>query len=87
MENQLMSSEESEEEETESHGKSKVLTKRPLSFRSEKVNIFFQKLDDLALNEKKKTSTSNRLTVPRKIGALSRRTLPDKLKFSAWAIN
>lgn len=87
MDNQLMSSEDSEEEETESHGKSKFLTKRPLTFRSAKVNAFFQKLDDLAMNEKKKTSTSNRLTIPRKIGAPSSRTLPDKLKFPAWAIN
>ena len=85
MDHQLMSSEESGEEETEGHERSKVLTKRPLPFRSEKVDVFFKKLDDLAINEKKKTSASSRMMMPRKIGPPSRRTLPDKMQFPAWA--
>lgn len=86
MDSQLMSSEDSAEEETESGGLSKFLMKRPLSFRSEKVNVFFQKLDNLAVNEKKKTS-ANRMTIQRKTGAPSGRTLPNRLQFPAWAFN
>ena len=85
MDSQLMSSEESAEEETESSGRSKFLIKGPLSFRSEKVNVFFQKLDDLAVNGKK--TSANRMTIPRKTGAPSGRTLPNGLKFPAWAFN
>ena len=48
-----MFSEESGEEETKGHGQTKFLTKRPLPFRSEKTDVFFKKLDDLAMNEKK----------------------------------
>ena len=58
---QLMSSEDSEEERS---GHSKILIKRPLPFRSEKVDVFFRKLDDLTANEKKTTSF-NRRPIPR----------------------
>ena len=68
---QLMSSEDSEEERS---GHSKILIKRPLPFRSEKVDVFFRKLDDLTANEKKTTSF-NRRPIPRKIGPPSGRTL------------
>ena len=85
MDSQLMSSEESAEEETESSGLSKFLIKGPLSFRSEKVNVFFQKLDDLAVNGKK--TSANRMTIPRKTGAPSGHTLPNGLQFPAWAFN
>lgn len=85
MDSQLMSSEDSAEEETESGGLSKFLMKRPLSFRSEKVNVFFQKLDDLAVNEKK--TSANWMTIQRKTGAPSGRTLLNRLQFPAWAFN
>lgn len=86
MDIQFMSSEDSEEEETEGR-RSKVLTMRPLPFRSEKVDTFFKKLDDLAANEKKKTSISSRMMIPRRIGPPSDRTPPVRLQFPAWSCN
>lgn len=75
-----------EEEQTDGHRRSKVPTNRPLPFWSEKVDVFFKKLDDLAANEKKKSTTS-RMMIQRKIGPPSGRILPDRLQFTAWAYN
>ena len=79
MDNELMSSEDCGEEDT-----AKVLVKRPLRFRTQKVDAFFGKLDSLVANEKR--GSNSRMTMPRTIGTPSDRTC-DLNKFPAWAVN
>ena len=88
MTNAFMSSEESEEDDDNSSTtNSKVLVKRPLSYRTKKVSDFFTKLESLAKNENKVTSLGARQTVARRTGAESKRKLPDDHSYPAWAIN
>ena len=78
MDNLLMSSEDSGEEDNV-----KLLTKRPLRCRTPKVDAFFAKLDSLSATEKK--GANSRLAFPRTIGTPSDRTF-DYSKFPAWAV-
>ena len=75
MDNQLMSSEDSAEEDDV-----KVLRKRPLQCRSTKVDAFFVKLDALVAAEKK-----GRFAIRRTTGSPSGRTI-ELGKFPAWAV-
>ena len=80
MDNALMSSEESDEDglavssgssstSDGAHSHSKILLKRPLPYRSGKVDSFFSKLDELSKDEKKTSALSSRLAIPRRTGS------------------
>ena len=89
MDNLLMSSEESDEETgsgNSSGTNSRILRKHKITFRSDKVDAFFSKLDSLSKDDKKTSSLGARLLIPRREGSPSSRTLPDKHNLPSWAI-
>lgn len=76
----MISSEESGNEDGE-----KILTRKTIRYRSQKVDDFFLKLDGLA-KESRSVGTA-RPTLPRKEGQLSSRALPDNHGLPSWALN
>ena len=68
-----MSSEESGEESGSEDGGSRVriLKKRKLTFRSDKVDEFFARLDTLIKDDKRSSASHSRLLIPRRSAGLS----------------
>ena len=74
----MISSEDSGDEDGD-----KILRIKKLRYRSQKVADFFTKLDNLS---KESMGTAARPTIPRRVGQLSSRVLPDNHRLPSWAL-